>query len=457
VASTKRNQHGRWLARWKDAAGRWRYTAASPNTKATAQRLAEELERHARRQLAGLEALSPRDGGGTVAELLRWWVKSYAQRLASGASIESSVRIHLLSSRLAALTLQAARPTDIRAFLDAKEADGLNAQTVNHLRSFLSRAFNRAIEVGRWPGSNPVAQVKKRRVMKSAVGDYLRLEEVPRVLHELPPRWRPVFVTALYTGMRKGELLALRKQDVDLVSRVIVVRRSWERDTTKGGHGKAIPIAEALVPWFKAAMAHSTSALVFPTEDGRMHRRDVPLEGLLRRALGRAGIAESWTHVCRRRGCCYREEAADGGQRCCPKCRMKLWPKPNVRPTRFHDLRHSTATLLLQEGVPLAVVQRVLRHEDPKLTAATYGHLERDFLLASVDRLRFEGMPEPEPVRARAAAGARGTLMGPTQLETSKGPKSRRGNPSNLDPFGLRAMGESNPRPLAPEANALSI
>ncbi len=47
----------------------WRYTAASPNTKATAQRLAEELERHARRQLAGLEALPPRDGGGTVAEL----------------------------------------------------------------------------------------------------------------------------------------------------------------------------------------------------------------------------------------------------------------------------------------------------------------------------------------------------------------------------------------------------
>ena len=81
MASTKRNQRGRWLARWKDAAGRWRYTAASPNTKATAQRLAEELERHARRQLAGLEALPPRDGGGTVAELLRWWVKSYASGL----------------------------------------------------------------------------------------------------------------------------------------------------------------------------------------------------------------------------------------------------------------------------------------------------------------------------------------------------------------------------------------
>jgi site-specific recombinase XerD len=47
-------------------------------------------------------------------------------------------------------------------------------------------------------------------------------------------------------------------------------------------------------------------------------------------------------------------------------------------------LRHSTATVLLREGVPLAVVQRVLRQEDPKLTAATYGHLDRDFLIPAL-------------------------------------------------------------------------
>ena len=81
---------------------------------------------------------------------------------------------------------------------------------------------------------------------------------------------------------------------------------------------------------------------VFPGEHGSMHRRDVPLEGLLRRALGCAGIAEKWMHVCRRKGCSHREEAGDGAQRRCSKCRMRLWPKPRVRPIRFHDLRHST-------------------------------------------------------------------------------------------------------------------
>jgi integrase len=59
---------------------------------------------------------------------------------------------------------------------------------------------------------------------------------------------------------------------------------------------------------------------------------------------------------------------------------MKLWPKPVVRPIRFHDLPHTTATLLLRSGVPLVVVQKVLRHRDPKLTEAVYGHLATDYL-----------------------------------------------------------------------------
>jgi len=81
---------------------------------------------------------------------------------------------------------------------------------------------------------------------------------------------------------------------------------------------------------------------------------------------------------------------------------MKLWPKPVVRPIRFHDLRHSTATLLLRAGAPLVVVQKLLRHRDPKLTESVYGHFEADYLRGQMQRLRFEGMPLPETARAVA-------------------------------------------------------
>jgi integrase len=172
--------------------------------------------------------------------------------------------------------------------LKEKEQE-LSPQTLNHLRGFVSRAFNEARAVGRYSGPNPVADVKKRTVTRR-VGDFLRLEEVPRLFGALADYWRPLYATALYTGLRKGELLALRKTDVDLQSRLLTVCCSWQRDTTKGGHTDVLPIAAELVPFLEEAIRRSPSALVFPAEDGTMMRRDVALEDVLRRALGRAGI-----------------------------------------------------------------------------------------------------------------------------------------------------------------------
>jgi hypothetical protein len=183
-------------------------------------------------------------------------------------------------------------------------------------------------------------------------------------------------------------------------------------------------------------------------------RRDVDLEGILRRALGRAGIVRFWRHVCRRRGCQHVDESQEQTLRCCPRCQMKLWPRPVVRPIRFHDLRHTTATLLLRSGVPLVVVQKVLRHRDPKLTEAVYGHLETDYLRAEVNRLKPEGMPIPEAPRRRAAVG-RVTPALPTRPKTSKGPERRGKNPSISDPFTQSGRQDSNLRPLGPEPSAL--
>jgi hypothetical protein len=121
-------------------------------------------------------------------------------------------------------------------------------------------------------------------------------------------------------------------------------------------------------------MRRSRSALVFSRPDGSMMRADVPLECVLRRAMGRAGLTTGYIRVCRAQGCRHLEPAPDGELRRCPKDGRKLWPKPQVRPLRFHDLRHTTASLLLLAGVPLVVVQRVLRHRDPKLTERVYRH-----------------------------------------------------------------------------------
>jgi len=78
---------------------------------------------------------------------------------------------------------------------------------------------------------------------------------------------------------------------------------------------------------------------------------------------------------------------------------VKLWAKPVARRIRWLDTRHRAATLLLQAGASIPVVQRVLRHQDPKLTTNLYGHLEADWLGGEIERLtlnRLSSSTAPE-------------------------------------------------------------
>lgn len=200
-------------------------------------------------------------------------------------------------------------------------------------------------------------------------------------------------VTAVYTGMRKGELLGLQKSDVDLVSGTIAVRRSYDHETTKGGHADLIPLATPLRAYLATAMLGSRSEYVFPAEDGSMRSEDTKLQQVLQRALARAGMVQGYQHVCRRKGCDHKERTKDRALRHCPKCNMKLWPKGIPRPMRFHDLRGTTATLLARAGVGLVVAQRILRHSDPRLTPNIYSRVDLADLQAGIDRMGIPGAP----------------------------------------------------------------
>ena len=73
--------------------------------------------------------------------------------------------------------------------------------------------------------------------------EYPRVHEVPLLLRALDPRWRLLLAAAIYTGLQKGELLALRKSNMDLPRQVLTVARSHERSATKGGYQDGIPIS----------------------------------------------------------------------------------------------------------------------------------------------------------------------------------------------------------------------
>ncbi|TMB39195.1 MAG: hypothetical protein E6J58_07125, partial [Deltaproteobacteria bacterium] len=195
---------------------------------------------------------------------------------------------HLADNELVHLPLRSVTAARIESYLQGKAAD-LAPASLNQLRGMIRTAWNAGRRAGFCAGANPVADVKLRRVPKRKP-TFLEAHEVAPVLEQIAERWRPFFATAIYTGLRKGELIGLRKSDIDLHRLLLTVRSSYDR-TTKGAHEEAIPIAAELVPYLERALDQSRSELVFPGPDGKMLSEHTPVGDMLRRALW--GVLES--------------------------------------------------------------------------------------------------------------------------------------------------------------------
>ena len=216
-------------------------------------------------------------------------------------------------------------------------------------------------------------------------------------------------------------------------------------------------MAEPIVPVLRRAVAQSPSELVFPNEEGKMRKpSSAKLELVLRRALVQAGLIDGWEHVCRRckaRGKPYIERSVDPGERRCPNCKMRLWPRAVPRPIRFHDLRHSAATLMLRAGVDPHRVQRILRHSDVRTTTGVYGHLLVEDLRSAINSIAPSAMlPEPPDTHANERKIASGAT--PFAALVLHGPEKRsRERPAGenisnyFSQLQLRARRELNPRP----------
>jgi integrase len=177
--------------------------------------------------------------------------------------------------------------------------------------------------------------------------DFLDFEEAKRLLAAVDEDWRTMVLVALRTGMRMGELIALRWQDVDLVAGKITVRMNAVKGkigTPKSGKAREIPLSNETVAALKAHR-HLRGALVFCTIDGTMLKYTE-----LRHPLWRA---------CRKAG---------------------------LRPVQWHTLRHTFASHLVMRGVPLKAVQELLGHSTIQMTMR-YAHLAPEVARDAVNLL----------------------------------------------------------------------
>jgi integrase len=392
---------GTWYVRWRTREG-WKQRATTARNHTEAKGVAAELEleeralrRAALRDVTGLPP-AQEDLPGTIADLCRWRLKERCSTV-SRAIETARLEKHVLRAPFGALSLTRMRSSDLDNFLHGLRNQGSAPATANKLRAILHSVFSRARRAGKWVGENPVAATAPFPVPKRA---YVTLtpDQLGRMLEQVPDDWRPLFACGPALGLRKGELFALRKADVDRERWTLTVARSHERETTKGGVAAVLPIPEALRPWIVHQLERAPGALLFPALNGFQRPREADPQKILRTALARAGITAGYEHRCR--WCGHKEQHQDNEQRYCPKCLKRtdgrghalrhprgraLWPKALHLPMRFHDLRHTFATELLRRGVDVHRVQRLMRHSDVRVTTGTYAHLLVEDLRAAVD------------------------------------------------------------------------
>jgi integrase len=260
----------------------------------------------------------------------------------------------------------------IRAALGDLSARGLSPRTVRYAHSVLRLALNSAVE-DRFLIVNPAVAKRMLPPMNRREQAVLSRADVRRLLDATKgTRLGALWNLLVYTGMRPGEALALQWSDLDLAAKVLRVRR-------------------ALVPQKKDA-AGATWRLEEPKTD--KSRRAIPLLPLTVEALAGHRDAQGAERLVA--GNEYRDHgfvfATPLGEPLRGDVVYKSHFLPALRaagvPTvTLYALRHTAATLLLEAGVPMKVVQERLGHSTMMLTADTYSHVSASLQERAVEEL----------------------------------------------------------------------
>lgn len=271
------------------------------------------------------------------------WLADYAKvsvKASTYNSYETIVRLHL-NPRFGKQFLHRISTADIQKFVSEKiTKEKLTPKSVVNFLVPLKEMFKHAVAWG-FIKRDPSLYVKRPRVELEEM-DFFTPEEIRLFLDNVNPNYYPLFLTAVMTGMRRGELLALQWGDIDWNSDQISIRRSiykgeFVNPKSKNAIRRIVisPILRQALEQHRLIGRKSEFDLIFPNEIG------LPLnpENLIKRefhsALDRAGL----------------------------------------RRIRFHDLRHSYASILISQGENIKFIQSQLGHSSAKTTLDRYGHL----------------------------------------------------------------------------------
>ena len=300
---------------------------------------------------------------GTLEEWMAYWMENELLGSVKTSSYQTYLRQmnRHLRPALGHYFLSQLTPGIVYDFIEGKRAEGLADTTIRGIYRLLSAAMAFALEEG-VIRKNPCRKIRvqteesaEQRVLSRPEQEKIRRmasgeEELPALL-------------SLYTGMRLGEVCALKWEDIDWEKRTITVRRTVQRVS----QGKSSPGGKTLLMIGTPKSTQSHRVLPVPAFLLERLRKQMEMQNSAEYIFGTAGQAAEPRTIQRRFA--------------------KLMKKAGIADAHFHTLRHSFATRLLELGVDVKTVSALLGHSSAKITLDFYAHSLIDQQRAAVERL----------------------------------------------------------------------
>lgn len=292
----------------------------------------------------------------TVEQYLKQWLEEDVKRrlaITTYENYEVTMRLHVYPD-LGKFQLAKLTPRHVQLLLASKEDAGLSPRSVANIRTVLGIALNRAMKWELIP-RNVARLVDAPKQRKVEIVPWSRDDAFRFLAHTRQHRLGPLFSVVMALGLRRGEALGLRWNDIDFTNRTLKINMQVVRTRTQG----------LVIKPPKTEKSRRTIALPEMTIDElKRHRRNQASEQL------RAG--PRWHD--------------DGFVFCTPigtpidprnvsRTFDELRESAGLRKQRFHDQRHWCATLLLAQGVSMLEVKELLGHTVLSTTIDLYGHL----------------------------------------------------------------------------------
>ena len=354
------------------------------------KRKAREMLEELKRQYSGegIKNLFLKQDSPLFADFLRDWLKIMAPTIerTTYQSYEIMINARLDNFfRMLGVTLAEVEPPHIRALHDSIFKDGCNANTVIHYHAVVRKALQYAVKNGTIP-KNPADMVERPKISKYTAGYYREEEMVALFEATKHDSIAVVIQLAAYYGLRRSEVLGVRWSAIDFQRGTISINHK----VTEGkAGGKKVLYAEDKL---KTKSSFRTLPLIPEVRALLQEVKD-------RQEYHRKLFMKSYDNTCSDYVC-----VDEMGKIFKPNYITDhfglLLKRYNFRIIRFHDLRHSCASLLLAQGIPMKSIQEWLGHSTFATTADTYSHLDFNSKQESAKAISAAFSKQEEPITA---------------------------------------------------------